>query len=316
MINNVDKDNLVTESDSNYYQRALDLEALGLMGIEPDEKYRREVDVVFSQGEFLSLPQNSNVLDLACGRGDTSKLLRERGFNVIALDSSNTAIETAGKRFPDEGIDFRVGDMKNPPKAQDGYDAITCFGRSLAYFKRYEEYVEALKNWREALKDNGKIAIEWTEWVDGVSGGKFQSLGNVEVQKEPDFQIVNKKTGEILRFGESVTEEFQYPGEQLPMPIEKRRGGRIFIDSDGQTHDFGGEGTMFVDLLRQRNFPLIKRILNEAGYINVRLVEALEPLTPPGQPKTCKVFAVIAEKSRDGSPIESITSDIRSKTNL
>lgn len=37
----------VQEAGSQHYQRALDLEALGMMGIAPEDKYRGEVEVVF-----------------------------------------------------------------------------------------------------------------------------------------------------------------------------------------------------------------------------------------------------------------------------
>ncbi|MEK7673287.1 MAG: class I SAM-dependent methyltransferase [Patescibacteria group bacterium] len=295
------------ESDSSHYQRALDMEALGLMGITPDEKYRREVDVAFNEGGLSALPQGAKVLDLACGRGHTSKLVRDRGLDVTAVDFSPTAIEAAKKDFGQEGIDFRVGDMKNPPKVEGGYDAVTCFGRSLAYFERYEEYVEALKNWHEALKDGGKIAIEWTEWVDGAGGDNWQSIGGVEVQKEP-FSVVDKNTGEALSYGETSGGNLEYPGAQLPDPIGIRRGGRSFVDAKGQNHDFGGAGAMFVDLLKQQNFPLIKRMIEEAGFANVRMVESPQPLTPPGQPKCVKVFAVTAEKASEDRAIGGIGS--------
>ena len=311
----LDKKESVTESDSGHYQRALDMEALGLMGITPDEKYRREVDVIFNEGGLSALSRGSKVLDLACGRGDTSKLLKDRGLVVTAMDFSNTAVEAAKERFEGEGIDFRVGDMKTPPKIAGGYDAVTCFGRSFAYFERYEEYVEALKNWCESLKDNGKIAIEWTEWLEGAGGDNWQTAGNTEVQKDP-FRIVDKTTGESVSYGQTVGANFEYPDAQLPTPIEKRRGGRIFVDAEGQRHDFGGKGTMFVDLLNQRNFPLIKRMIKEAGFTNVKMVEASQPLTPPGQPKMVKVFAVTAEKAAAGNAIGRVIQGFRRRLRL
>lgn len=306
---------LVRESDSRHYQRALDMEACGLMGITPEEKYRREVDVVLNEGGFSALPQGAKVLDLACGRGDTSKILNDRGLDVIAVDFSDTAVEAAQERFSGARIDFRVGDMKNPPKIEGGYDAVTCFGRSFAYFERYEEYVEALKNWCESLKDGGKIAIEWTEWTGGAGGENWQSIGGTEVQKNP-FRIVDRATGESVSYGEELAENLEYPGVQLSAPVQKRRGGRIFVDSNGQSHDFGGQGAMFVDILKQGNFPLVKRMIEEAGFTNVRMVESSQPLTPPGQPKCCKVFAVIAEKAPVDRMVDEVVDQMREKVRV
>lgn len=293
------------EATSQHYQRALDLEALGMMGIAPKEKYRREVDVVFSDPRFSSLPSGSSVLDVACGRGDTSVLLDERGFKVTAVDASAAAIDEAQRVFDFQADHtyFQVGDMKNPPKSEDGYDAVTCFGRSFAYFKTYEEYVEALKNWRDALKSGGKVAIEWTEWMPGVEWNPWQSLyGAVEVDSDGKPRITVPGSQEAVEYGDERKEDFKYPGPKFPGDsIKVRYGGRRYIDPSGEKHDFGKDGSFFVDLLKQENFPLIERMMKEAGFVNVRLIEAPQPLTPPGQPKCVKVFAVTAEKPSETS---------------
>jgi SAM-dependent methyltransferase len=302
----IEKSEIVTESDSKYYQRMLDLEAMGMMGITSAEKYEREVGVVFdsNQGGFSSLPKDARVLDLACGRGDTSKLVHEKGYAVTGVDSSDIAVADAKERFAESGVDFQVGDMRNPPKTEGGYDAITCFGRSLAYFERYEEYIEALWNWYASLKNGGKVAIEWTEWSDGDRNGQWQSVGGTTVVTEPEFRISDQLTGESLSFVSHDVENFDYPGEQLGQPIERRWGGaRVYVDQAGGKHATGNKDTLFVDLLRSRNFPLIKRMLEEAGFEGVKLVEAPEPLTPKGNPRTYKVFAVVAERASKGTVV-------------
>ena len=311
----LDKSEITTESDSKHYQRVLDLEAMGMMGITSAEKYEREVEAVFNaeQGGFESLPKGAKVLDLACGRGDTSKIIREKGCAVTGVDFSSQAIADAKERFDESGINFQVGDMKSPPKTEGGYDAITCFGRSLAYFDKYEEYVEALRNWHTSLKDGGKVAIEWTEWSEGKKGGEWKSIRGTTVSTEPEFRIADQSTGESLSFLPEVIENFDYPGHRLNRPIEKRRGGgRLYIDQAGGRHETGSKDTLFVDLLRSRNFPLIKRMLEEAGFEGIKLVEAPKPLTPDGNPMMCKVFAIVAERASKKSVVDKARTNIES----
>lgn len=49
------------------------------------------------------------VLDVGCGPGRTTGLLRERGLDVIGIDLSPGMIEVARRDHPD--LDFRVGSM-------------------------------------------------------------------------------------------------------------------------------------------------------------------------------------------------------------
>lgn len=304
------EDNL--ESESPVYQRALDLESTGLMGITPEEKYQKEVAAVFesSEGGFSTLPKGAKVLDLACGRGDTSKLLQEKGYSITGVDYSEPAIVDARNRFADTGIDFLKGNMMYPPKIAEGYDAITCFGRSLAYFEHYEDYMKTLRNWNDALADGGKVAIEWTEWADGNTGGDWKSIGNTEVQTEPRLKIVDRGTGESLSYMDMREEPLEYPGEQLEKSVEKHLGGRLYVDPEGKERTLGNKDTLFVDLLKERNFPLLKRMLETAGFENVRLIEAPKPLTPEGNFKTCKIFAITAEKQSEETAVGQVRGKI------
>ncbi len=63
-----------------------------------------------SQNDF---PENAPAIDSACGEGRDAIYLARRGFNVLGIDSSRLAIETARGRALAEGldVDFTVGDM-------------------------------------------------------------------------------------------------------------------------------------------------------------------------------------------------------------
>jgi SAM-dependent methyltransferase len=54
-------------------------------------------------------------LVVGSGLGDDAAFLAVRGYRVIAFDISNSAIESARRRFPTSPVDFRVADLLNPP---------------------------------------------------------------------------------------------------------------------------------------------------------------------------------------------------------
>jgi SAM-dependent methyltransferase len=66
------------------------------------------------------------VLDLGCGRGYITALVRDRfpQAEISALDVSLSAIEAAAGRFP--GIDFIVADAFDPPYRAGYFDLVIC----------------------------------------------------------------------------------------------------------------------------------------------------------------------------------------------
>ncbi len=66
-------------------------------------------------------------VDLGCGLGYFSSLLRSLGLQVSAVDGRRENVEEAQRRFPD--IPFCVGDIEDPAILGMGrYDLVFCFG--------------------------------------------------------------------------------------------------------------------------------------------------------------------------------------------
>ncbi|MFH0820960.1 MAG: class I SAM-dependent methyltransferase [Candidatus Peregrinibacteria bacterium] len=189
------------------YQRIADLEARADFGMSPDEKYKREVGLALDQeladtsgrnlstelservrkGPVrlvdrldLSIDSNSTVLDLACGEGDSTRIIAaETGATVIGSDFAAELIRVAERKTGTEAlvedarrrIQFVVGDMGNTNellgKALKGHDttvdAVTIFGRSFGYLGSHEAHQQALHRFFDALKPGGSLVMQWRE---------------------------------------------------------------------------------------------------------------------------------------------------------
>ena len=91
----------------------------------------RPPDALTAAGLVGLLATSGRALDVACGAGGQSVWLAQRGFDVVALDASDAAIDltraaaTAGG--VDARVDARVADLDTGiPADLDGFDVIVC----------------------------------------------------------------------------------------------------------------------------------------------------------------------------------------------
>lgn len=91
------------------------------------------------------------ILDVGCGKGAFTQLLKKKNNRVLALDISSTALKTAQARYPD--IDYMEADL-----ATQRLEAVTAH-----YAKRFDlavclETLSYLANWKEAMADFSRVA--------------------------------------------------------------------------------------------------------------------------------------------------------------
>jgi 2-polyprenyl-3-methyl-5-hydroxy-6-metoxy-1,4-benzoquinol methylase len=86
------------------------------------------------------------VLDLGCGNGVLARKIADRGYHVIGIEHSESAVAEAREMFP--GVDFRVCGVYEDPKAADlgTFDLVVS-----------EEVVEHLYYPDELLKFAAKV---------------------------------------------------------------------------------------------------------------------------------------------------------------
>ena len=100
-----------------------------------DERYRDRLRAGSNDGpapflnEVLPLLPRGRALDLACGLGENALLLASQGYDVLAVDFSEVAIEDLRSKSASRGIPLQaiVEDLRSWAIPQDAFEVVTCF---------------------------------------------------------------------------------------------------------------------------------------------------------------------------------------------
>jgi SAM-dependent methyltransferase len=160
---------------------------------------------------YLNLPEDSQILDLACGKGRHSIYLNQMGFQVTGADLSSNSIAIA-KDFENETLNFVEHDMRKP--FDQKFDAIFNLFTSFGYFENEEDNFTTLKAIKESVSEYGFAVIDFMNVPNVLSNLVPEEVKNVEnidfhikrylkngyIYKEIDFE----DQGEKYHFTEKV----------------------------------------------------------------------------------------------------------------
>jgi trans-aconitate methyltransferase len=121
--------------------------------------YRKTASLQKSAAErlfdMLSIGAGDDVLDLGCGPGHLTHLIRAATEGDVAgIDPSPGMIAEARRNYP-EGIEFEVGEAETL-NASDRFDAIFCNSA----FQWFRDPNRALANCFNALRRDGRMAVQ------------------------------------------------------------------------------------------------------------------------------------------------------------
>lgn len=114
----------------------------------------------------VKLPQNSKVLDLACGNGRHSVILARNGWNVLGIDLSPYLINEANKKLNKDyksyrdKLEFEIRDMRNISH-KNKFNLVVNLFSSFGYFDKDSENKKVIKGIADSLKPGGYFFFDF-----------------------------------------------------------------------------------------------------------------------------------------------------------
>ncbi|NJX15099.1 class I SAM-dependent methyltransferase [Tamlana crocina] len=108
--------------------------------------------------DYLNIPENGTILDLACGKGRHARYLNKIGYDVTGVDLSENSIAFA-KKFKNHRLHFDVHDMCLPYRKQ--FDAVFNLFTSFGYFEDDADNLKTIKAIKANLNERGFAVIDF-----------------------------------------------------------------------------------------------------------------------------------------------------------
>lgn len=155
--------------------------------------------------EYLNLPENGTILDLACGKGRHAVYLNQLGYHVLGVDLSENNI-TFAKKSENNTLHFEVHDMRQPTGKQ--FDAVFNLFTSFGYFDNEEDNFKTICAIKESINEYGFGVIDFMNVpyvLENLVANETKTLDGI------DFNIHRyHKDGYIYKEISFETEEKQY----------------------------------------------------------------------------------------------------------
>jgi len=118
---------------------------------------QRETDFIQN-----ALPKKGTTLDLCCGTGRHSIILRKRGWTIIGLDLSKSLLAIAKRNMKNEGAEFPLvrADMRHFPFRKQVFDAVICMFTSFGYLPSESEDMKSFKEVQRTLRKGGNFLLD------------------------------------------------------------------------------------------------------------------------------------------------------------
>lgn len=132
------------------------------------------------------LPKGKYILDAGCGTGQSSMLLKEKGYRVKGLDGAERFIKQAKKKFPD--IDFIQNDLTNIEESDNTFDAVGTYN-TLEHVNNLKKVLEEMLR---VVKPGGLIIIHSPNLLSAkhLSDALFKRQGMTFEGKKNILQLI------------------------------------------------------------------------------------------------------------------------------
>jgi cyclopropane fatty-acyl-phospholipid synthase-like methyltransferase len=164
---------------SDWWESFFDAQYLDLWGPSfTAEQTAAEADGLW---RLLGLAPGSRVIDAPCGQGRLTRVLAERGAEVVGIDQSIDLLATAEAArggLPTSRLRYRRQDLRQP-LTETGFDAAFNVFSSLGYGSEADD-LAVFRNLRAAVRDGGLVFFD-TAHRDLMAAKLARGLTNTDV---------------------------------------------------------------------------------------------------------------------------------------
>ncbi len=179
---------------------------------------------------YLNIPQDSEILDLGCGKGRHAVYLNNIGYDVTGVDLSPQSIAFA-QQFENSTLHFDVHDMSKPYSQQ--FNAVFNLFTSFGFFEDNNDNLNTIKAIKADLKPNGIGVIDFMnvnhvvnnlipEDVKTIDGIDFHLKRFVEdnfIIKDISFNFEKKQHNYIERVKAITIDDFKVMFEKANVQL-------------------------------------------------------------------------------------------------
>jgi SAM-dependent methyltransferase len=128
-----------------------------------DKPYAAEAVFVDELVRRHTTGERRRLFELACGTGRHALLFERHGYDVVALDYSESMLAVARRRGQEAGsrVDFRIGDMRSLTVEGPPADAVVCLFDSIGYVQTNEAVDQVLSSVYAHLRPGGVFVFEF-----------------------------------------------------------------------------------------------------------------------------------------------------------
>ena len=150
--------------------------------------------------KWLDPKEDEKILDIACGTGELSLKIAERGCRVYGIDISEKGITSAKYLAERRRIrcEFRVESVEDLPWPEEYFDKVVC-SSSLEHFK---DDIKALREIHRILKPNGRVVLTSDSFTYPISD---------------ELKEIHRKTSHVVNYytPEKLKEQFRKSGLKM-----------------------------------------------------------------------------------------------------
>ncbi len=159
-------------TDLHWNKRALSVAEAEKVNIADTVQRDLELDFIIDAVE-----PGTKILEVGCGNGHVTQMLRERAGHVDAFDYAENMIAAAKQAYGEKNNRFFHDNILSPTETDGPYDAIVCV-RVLINLRDLSEQITAVETMASLLRPEGKLVL-----VEGFKDG-FDALNDLRMRSE------------------------------------------------------------------------------------------------------------------------------------